>query len=83
MCELTNIGNEDLPLARTIMLDMPAPENAMWRGVATARRCVFGNHFLGVEHPLAENGVAQGRLRCSLPCLLPLRTGAKGSWCPW
>jgi len=31
---------------------------------------VFGNHFLGVEHPLAENGVRRGG------CVVPFRPAA-------
>jgi hypothetical protein len=38
---------------------------------------VAGSVFFGVEHPFAENTVIDGRVRCALPVMLPLRTGEK------
>jgi hypothetical protein len=76
---VTNTGKRDLPLACIVMLD-----EALGRlDRATAREAgdfsgspvVTDLHFLGVEHPLAENRVAAARVRCALPVMQPLRPG--------
>lgn len=75
--ELLNAGKQDLPLTRTVLLDVPAPVEARVAGNGRGAPVAFGRHFAGVEHPLAENELVQGRLRCALPSLAPLRPGER------
>ncbi len=76
---VTNNGKEDQPLARIVMLDEPVGRidgtPARVVGDFSGSPVVTDRHFLGVEHPLAENGVAAGRVRCALPLMQPLRPG--------
>ncbi len=75
--ELINAGKKDVALARVVLLDLPAPTEARVLGKGRGAPVVFGNRFVGVEHPLAENGLVEGRLRCALPSLAPLRPGER------
>lgn len=77
LLEITNTGAEELPLARVVVADFPAPAGARVAGECAGSPVVAGAEFFGVEHPLAENVVAGGRVRCSLPIMQPLRPGEK------
>ncbi len=76
---VTNTGTADLALARVVLLDEPqaAVDGGTARvvGEFNGSPIVTDRRFLGVEHPLAENRVANGRVRCALPLMLPLRPG--------
>ena len=75
----TNTGPEGLALARLVLLDVPAAglDDGAAREVGDlpGSPVVTGRRFLGVEHPLAENHVAGGRVRCVLPVMQPLAPG--------
>lgn len=73
--EITNVGGRELPLARVVMVDLPAPLGARVAGDYRGSPVVMGRSFFGVEHPLAENRIINGRLRCALPLMRPLRPG--------
>jgi hypothetical protein len=73
--EITNVGVRELPLARVVMVDLPAPPGARVAGDDRGSPVVVGSSFLGVEHPFAENRIINGRLRCALPLMQPLRPG--------
>src|SRR5271165_6154922 len=70
-----NTGSRDLALARIVLLDIPSPEGARAVGRFAGSPVVFGPNFCGVEHPLADNRVADGRLQCALALMAPLRPG--------
>ena len=76
---VTNTGPGDLALARIVLLDQPAAAldggPARVVGQFSGSPIVTDRRFLGVEHPLAENQVAGGRVRCALPLMQPLRPG--------
>lgn len=76
---VTNTGRADLPLARIVMLDVPAASlddgAARVVGEFSGSPVVTARHFYGVEHPLADNRVADGRVQCALPLMQPLRPG--------
>jgi len=73
--EVRNTGPRDLDLARIVLLDVPGPDGARVVGRFAGSPVVFGSGFCGVEHPLADNRVANGRLQCALPLMAPLRPG--------
>lgn len=73
--ELRNAGSQELPLAQIVLLDLPVPPAASVAGAGRGAPIVFGRSFAGVEHPLAENALPGGRLRCALPILAPLPPG--------
>lgn len=75
--EVVNTGDEELPLHRIVLVDAVAPANAHVEGVTAGSPVVVGSVFFGVEHPFAENAVANGRVTCALPIMLPLRPGEK------
>lgn len=75
--EVVNTGSADLPLKRIVVADVPAPPDARVAGECAGSPVVAGAVFLGVEHPFAENTVVNGRVRCALPIMLPLRPGEK------
>ena len=76
---VTNNGKQEQPLARIVMLDEPLAKldrgTARVVGEFSGSPVVTDRRFLGVEHPLAENRVAAGRVRCALPLMQPLRPG--------
>lgn len=76
---VTNTGQSDLALARIVMLDAAAATlddgTAHVVGEFSGSPVVTGRRFYGVEHPLAENRLADGRVRCALPLMQPLRPG--------
>jgi hypothetical protein len=76
---VTNTSRGDLALARIVLLDAPAATlddgTAHVVGEFSGSPVVTGSRFYGVEHPLAENRVAGGRVCCALPLMLPLRPG--------
>ncbi len=76
---VTNTSGADLALARIVLLDAPAATlddgSAKVVGEFSGSPVVTGRRFLGVEHPLADNRVADGRVRCALPLMQPLRPG--------
>jgi hypothetical protein len=75
--KVTNTGSTDLPLQRIVLLDEAAPANAVVAGEYAGSPLVVGDTvFLGVEHPYAENTVANGRIRCALPVIAPLAAKA-------
>jgi len=73
--EVRNAGPRDLDLARIVLLDVPAPDGARVVGRFAGSPVIFGPSFCGVEHPLADNRIANGRLQCALPLMAPLRPG--------
>jgi len=76
---VTNTGPADLSIARIVLFDSAATglDDATARvvGEFSGSPVVTDRHFLGVEHPLAENTVANGRVHCALPLMHPLRPG--------
>jgi len=76
---VTNTSGADLPVGRIVLLDVPAATlddgTAHVVGEFSGSPVVTGRRFFGVEHPLAENRVADGRVRCALPLMQPLRPG--------
>ena len=76
---VTNVTHADLAVARVVMLDTSEATlddgHARVVGDFSGSPVVTGHRFLGVEHPLAENRVANGRVRCALPLMQPLRAG--------
>lgn len=76
---VTNITHADLALVRIVMFDAAAATlddgTAHMVGEFSGSPVVTGRRFFGVEHPLAENRVADGRVRCALPLMQPLRPG--------
>ncbi len=76
---VTNVTHADLAVARVVMLDTPEATlddgHARVVGDFSGSPVVTGRRFLGVEHPLAENRVANGRVCCALPLMQPLRPG--------
>lgn len=75
LLEVTNTGREELPLRRIVVADVSAPAAARVAGECAGSPVVAGAQFFGVEHPFAENTVRDGRLRCALPLMQPLRPG--------
>jgi hypothetical protein len=73
--EITNSGRSELPLSKFVVVDIPTPEGARVMGDCSGSPVVVGDSFLGVEHPLAENQIVNGRLRCALPMMQALRAG--------
>lgn len=76
---VTNTGKADLALRRVVLFDSPGAEldggSARVVGEFSGSPVVTDHQFLGVEHPLAENRVAGGRVTCALPLMQPLRPG--------
>jgi len=76
---VTNTSHEPLGLVRLVLLDVAAAEldegSARELGDVPGSPVVTAHRFLGVEHPLAENHVADGRVRCALPVMQPLAPG--------
>jgi hypothetical protein len=76
---VTNTGAGDLSLVRIVMLDTDAATldggGARVVGEFSGSPVVTGRRFFGVEHPLAENRVTAGRVRCALPLMQSLRPG--------
>ena len=76
---VTNTGTAELPLTRVVLFDEATASfdggTARVVGEFSGSPVVTDHEFLGVEHPLAENRVADGRVRCALPVILPLRAG--------
>ncbi|MBI5380597.1 MAG: enterotoxin [Opitutae bacterium] len=72
--EVTNTGTGDLPLTGIGWGDL-ALAGATVVGSFNGSPVVAGQIFAGIEHPLAENRVDAGRVRCVLPQLNPLRPG--------
>lgn len=77
--EVVNTGPVDLSLKRIVLADRTAPDGARVAGECAGSPITVGAMFLGVEHPFAENTVADGRIRCALPIMLPLRPGEKAA----
>jgi len=73
--EVTNTGGGDLALSRIVLLDVPSRDGAHVVGRFPGSPIVAGSTFLGVEHPLADNRIVAGRIRCALPIMSPLRPG--------
>lgn len=77
--KVTNTSKDPLALVRIVMLDEAVVN--MDRGTArvvgdfSGSPVVTDRRFYGVEHPLAENRVAGGRVRCALPLMQPLQPG--------
>lgn len=76
---VTNTGTADLGLRRVVLLDSPVADldggTARVVGEFSGSPIVTDREFLGVEHPLAENRVADGRVTCALALMQPLRPG--------
>lgn len=76
---VTNTGAEPLAVTRIVLLDEPAAGfrggGARVVGEFSGSPVVTAEYFTGVEHPLAENTVPAGRVRCALPLMQPLRPG--------
>ncbi|MBS0662086.1 MAG: enterotoxin [Verrucomicrobia bacterium] len=76
---VTNTGPADLGLRRVVLFDSPVADldggTARVVGQFSGSPVVTDRHFLGVEHPLAENRVADGRVTCALSLMQPLRPG--------
>ena len=73
IADITNTSTAELTLASVVLLDRPAPAGAHVVGDFSGSPIVTADSFLGVEHPLADNRVKDGRVRCALPVMLPLR----------
>lgn len=67
-------GDESADIARVILLDQPLP-GVRVAGSVSGSPIVFGDRFLGLEHPMAEAEVTDGRARAWLERALPLRGG--------
>ena len=72
--DLTNTGTKDQPLAGVGLLDL-ALDGAALVGNVNGSPVVAGTTYLGVEHPLAENRVKDGRVHARLPRQEPFKPG--------
>ena len=76
---VTNSGTAALPLVRLVLFDLPVSAvdggTARVVGQFSGSPIVTDRRFLGVEHPLADNRVTDGRVRCALPLMQPLQPG--------
>ncbi|MBS0630660.1 MAG: enterotoxin [Verrucomicrobia bacterium] len=76
---VSNTGDTELLLRRIVLFDEDAATlhggTAQVVGEFSGSPVVTDRAFFGVEHPLAENSVAGGRVRCALPVMQPLRPG--------
>ncbi len=79
VASVTNTSGVELALTRIVMLDTTVAAlddgTAHVVGEFSGSPVVTGRKFYGVEHPLAENRVEGGRVRCALPVMHPLRWG--------
>lgn len=76
---VTNASDTPLLLKRIVLFDEAVATlhggTARVAGDFSGSPVVTDRAFFGVEHPLAENTVAGGRVRCALPCMQPLAPG--------
>jgi len=65
---------QDLPIAEITLIDVALPD-ARVVGTVQGSPVVAGGFFLGLEHPMSQSKVAEGRARCSLLRSVPLKAG--------
>jgi hypothetical protein len=64
-----------VPVSRISLVDLNAP-GATVSGSVKGSPVVFGNWYVGFEHPLSLSAVEDGRVTCVLPRTLPVRPDA-------
>jgi hypothetical protein len=64
-----------VPVSRISLVDLHAPGAAV-RGTVKGSPVVFGDWYVGFEHPLSSSAVEDGHVTCVLPRTLPVRPDA-------
>jgi hypothetical protein len=67
-------GTNDLPISRVQLIDLNLP-GAQLVGSVKGSPIVFGNDFIGFEHPLSQSNVANDRATAWIDRDLPLKAG--------
>ncbi len=67
-------GSHDVPISRVQLIDLNLP-GAQVVGSVKGSPIVFGNFFLGFEHPLSDSKVSNDRATAYIDRDLPLRSG--------
>jgi hypothetical protein len=65
---------QDLPITEITLIDVALPD-AKVIGTVQGSPVVAGGFFLGLEHPMSQSKIAEGRAHCSLPRGVPLKAG--------
>ncbi len=65
----------EVPITRITLVDLHAP-GATLTGTVKGSPVVFGDWYVGFEHPLSTSAVEGDRVTCALPRTLPVRPGA-------
>lgn len=65
---------QDVPVKEIVLIDA-ALRDAEVSGTVQGSPVVVGSAFLGFEHPMSQSKIAEGRARCSLARIVPLKAG--------